>query len=358
MSQTPDNLWNALSLSIKQRLFRGILLVAGAATLLIALLNLINGMKPVNVLIPLGSALFCAASWPLASRARWNSAIQWVFFGFFNLIYIPLGWFTSPGSISAMPFYAMLVIMLSIALAESAWRLILPIVSVLETIALFQYEKRHPELWAPAVQGYDRMYDLSISFLIASLILFFVFWRINRSIDKERKTLYELSVIDQLTRLYNRRFLMDSLKAMINASHRGKEGFAVIIFDIDNFKKVNDIYGHQEGDAVLQYLADLMKRHSRSYDICGRYGGDEFMVLMPGGKHEQAVAYAERVLRLFLDFAVKYRNAGISFSYGVAESFGDDFDAVIAAADRELYRMKDAVKAEGKRDPSGSEKSR
>lgn len=54
-----------------------------------------------------------------------------------------------------------------------------------------------------------------------------------------------------------------------------------------------------------------MKRHSRSYDICGRYGDDEFMVLMPGGTHDQAAAYAERLLRLFLDYAVKYRNAGM-----------------------------------------------
>lgn len=342
---TTEEQWNSLSLSIKQRLFRGILLVTGSATLVVAVLNLINGMRPANVLIPFGCTVFCAISWPLAAVSRRNLLIQWIFFGFFNLLYIPLGWFTSPGSISAMPFYAMLIIMMSTVLAENAWRLVLPVISMVETILLFQYEKWYPEFWAAAKQDYDRLYDLSLSFLVVCLMIFFFFWRINRSIDKERKTLYELSVVDQLTRLYNRRYLMDSLKAMINASHRGKDKFSIIVFDVDNFKKVNDLYGHQEGDAVLQYLADLMKRHSRSYDICGRYGGDEFMVIMPGGTRDQAVTYAERVLHLFLEYALKYRNANISFSFGVSESFGDDFYAVIAAADRELYRMKDAMKA-------------
>jgi diguanylate cyclase (GGDEF)-like protein len=334
-------------IDIKLKLFRSLLAIACVASFLISILNVINHLPIISVIISLIATVLCLILFILSKQNRNNLIIQIFYFTFFNVIFIPLGWLNSPGSNSAMPFYAILAITLSIAFIERLWRFVFPIISLLEVLILIQYERYHPSAMATYTNTYSRYYDLSLSFIVISIILFIVFWTINKIIEKERQMLYDLSVTDQLTKLYNRRFLIDSLEVHINLVHRNKGKFTILIIDINNFKTLNDLYGHIEGDKVLKYIGNLLINSSRNYDICGRYGGDEFLVIMPETTCQEATEFAERILVFFNEFAEKYSKTNLSFSYGVSEGIGVDIDEFVTKADENLYNMKSKTKALG-----------
>ncbi len=104
-----------------------------------------------------------------------------------------------------------------------------------------------------------------------------------------------LSVIDGLTQLYNRRQLMDLFKTEFAKSERYKSDLSLIMLDIDNFKKVNDTHGHLSGDLVLKKLSSIIRQVIRNIDIPGRYGGEEFMIVLPSTPMDKAVLVAERI---------------------------------------------------------------
>lgn len=112
---------------------------------------------------------------------------------------------------------------------------------------------------------------------------------------KSNELLLELSNTDHLTRLYNRRHLMDTLDREFKRALREGGIFSMIMIDIDHFKKVNDTYGHQEGDAVLVAVANAIRRELRPYDYAARYGGEEFAVLLPATNLTGSMQAAERV---------------------------------------------------------------
>jgi diguanylate cyclase (GGDEF)-like protein len=107
--------------------------------------------------------------------------------------------------------------------------------------------------------------------------------------------LAEMAITDSLTGVYNRRHLDERLDEMFEHSVRLHEPLSLVMFDIDHFKRVNDSYGHQAGDVVLTQFAQLLKHAARDIDRIGRYGGEEFMVLLPGTVLDAGVTFAKRV---------------------------------------------------------------
>lgn len=145
----------------------------------------------------------------------------------------------------------------------------------------------------------------------------------------------ELSLTDPLTRLPNRRQLLMVLERSIAAARRG-DALTLAMLDLDGFKAVNDRHGHQAGDEVLLRFAGVLAREARESDLVVRYGGDEFLIVMPGADAASAEALLRRIrLRL---------QGEIPFSAGVAEHTLEvqTSDQLIAAADAALYRTKHA----------------
>ncbi len=155
------------------------------------------------------------------------------------------------------------------------------------------------------------------------------------------------AVTDQLTGLYNRRAFADLAGKEVGRARRYRRPLALILFDIDHFKTVNDSHGHLIGDHVLRVLTELVTRTTRSTDIVCRYGGEEFIVLMPEAGRDEALAMAER-LREEISRLTVVTDAGtlsLTVSLGVAEldTAGDeDLDGLINRADRAMYRAKAA----------------
>lgn len=108
----------------------------------------------------------------------------------------------------------------------------------------------------------------------------------NVALKEENIGLKELALIDELTGLKNRRAILDDLNRELAKSLRANQKLAVIFIDVDKFKKVNDVYGHPQGDRVLQAVAKKLKEGTRATDLLGRFGGDEFLLLVPQDPNE------------------------------------------------------------------------
>jgi diguanylate cyclase (GGDEF)-like protein len=153
-------------------------------------------------------------------------------------------------------------------------------------------------------------------------------------------SLERLASADPLTGLANRRGGEKDIAAEISRARRQNTPLSCVLLDIDHFKDVNDTFGHQAGDYVLREISALLRRTVRAYDVLVRWGGEEFLVVLPGVEQEQALKLAERI-RAAIENLPLAGIGGVTASVGVA-SLGSDysFEAMFAAADRRLYSAK------------------
>jgi two-component system cell cycle response regulator len=160
-----------------------------------------------------------------------------------------------------------------------------------------------------------------------------------------RESLRDQATHDQLTELWNRAAILDILNNELKRAQRQGASVAVALADLDFFKSVNDTHGHATGDEVLRKVAQALRGSVRRYDSVGRYGGEEFLIVLPGCEQSNALAHAERLRKAVEGIAIETPNATIrlSASIGVAisdeRSIVDSFD-LIQAADVALYRAK------------------
>jgi len=155
---------------------------------------------------------------------------------------------------------------------------------------------------------------------------------------------------DALTGAYNRRFLNAFLAEEMERCRRYRTPLAVIMFDLDHFKNVNDAHGHQAGDTVLRGIAECVLRELRGADVLARYGGEEFVIVAPGIARRQAEALAERLRARIA--AERFEGLPrVTCSFGVCEFNGGDADSLIARVDELMYEAKrkgrNCVVAEG-----------
>ena len=158
--------------------------------------------------------------------------------------------------------------------------------------------------------------------------------------------LSEISRKDGLTGLFNRAYWEQSLKEEFAQLKVIEESSSLVIFDIDHFKKVNDTYGHHAGDEVIRRTSSLLRKTARSSDICGRFGGEEFTVLLPHTNQEQANYFAERLRKRIEQEIVKVEEFLINYtiSIGVCEykSYFESHTQWLKSADAALYRAKES----------------
>ena len=168
----------------------------------------------------------------------------------------------------------------------------------------------------------------------------------ERELIELNDKLLSISRTDALTGLDNRRHLEERLEEMFEHSRRLGEPLSCVMFDLDRFKSVNDTYGHQAGDEVLRQLAGILQAEAREIDHVGRYGGEEFMLLLPGTVIDAAVTFAERVrhaveahtFTLEETSIIRTISAGVG-SYPFPEVESED--ALVKAADDALYVAKE-----------------
>lgn len=184
--------------------------------------------------------------------------------------------------------------------------------------------------------------------LLAVSGLLVIFNRRLQSEIRERKLVEEkletLAYTDPLTNLLNRRGFSTRYADELMRAQRYGDVFSVILIDLDLFKKVNDQYGHESGDRVLVSVADLLLKDTRETDFCGRFGGEEFILLLPNTSLVEATVYARRLCQHIGDNNVRLQNGSlvtITASAGVTEWLSEDKgEATIRRADQALYHAK------------------
>jgi two-component system, cell cycle response regulator len=168
----------------------------------------------------------------------------------------------------------------------------------------------------------------------------------ERELEEMNERLLRISQTDALTEIPNRRSLEEKLDEMWAHSQRLHEPLSIVMCDIDKFKSVNDTYGHQVGDIVLKDFANLLKDAVREIDRLGRYGGEEFLLLLPGTPLDSAVTFAERLREIAKEHTFSYEGGTLSrtMSCGVAawpHPEIRDQDSLLKAADDALYVAKE-----------------
>lgn len=162
---------------------------------------------------------------------------------------------------------------------------------------------------------------------------------------KLRATLQHQSTRDPLTQLYNRRYLMEAFERELSRSLRSKRSVSLLVIDIDNFKRYNDTHGHDAGDHVLREFGATMRKAIRASDIACRYGGEEFVILLPESAVTDAEKCANELRKKVAGMALEYRGLQlgqitISIGVGTFPDHGNRVDIVLAGADSALYRAK------------------
>jgi len=182
------------------------------------------------------------------------------------------------------------------------------------------------------------------SILCILLPMIYILLVFSKSLYASHRDLEFLANTDALTKIANRRVMFEQGIQEFELARKYKCDFSLIIFDLDNFKLINDQYGHPVGDIVLQKLSELIMRNTRDEDTFARYGGEEFAILLCKTNCKKAAAMAEKLLHLVREtsFVIEESTINITISIGVAK-FSDkykDFDNMLKAADQALYEAK------------------
>jgi diguanylate cyclase (GGDEF)-like protein len=214
------------------------------------------------------------------------------------------------------------------------------------------------------VESFDRGADdymtkpVSIPELLARVRAGLRIVDLQKKLILSNRTLVTLSNTDSLTGLCNRRSFQGELKKAFAQAQRYERPLALIMVDIDHFKRVNDAHGHLVGDDVLEEFGGRIQEQLRKTDIACRFGGEEFAVILPETQLMQAVQVAEKIRRAVAAAAFTELELPLTSSFGVASMPHSTFDDVrefVAAADRALYRAKnggrDKVELERRSDP-------
>lgn len=327
---------------VKNRIFKMTLFISIIAFAAISVINIFNRRPVINFIVPFGAALLVSACYWLYNRDKYTRLIRLVYAVFLFVLYLPLAWTTSPGSYSAMSFYAVLIVFLGVILAREWFDYIFPVITIAEVVYFLNIEPLNTTQYGVYSALPTRAMDLSINFIVVCIIIYAILMVLNRFFDSEHERIYEISVTDQLTGIYNRRHLYHQIETY---SVEKTASFAILMMDLNNFKRVNDTYGHVVGDEVLRAFGEVLRKACRKMDLPVRYGGDEFILVLPETDVQDVSVIQSRIKDFFKPISEKYAHVGLSISFGVATSEGKSIEEIMQMADDHLYKNKNALKS-------------
>jgi diguanylate cyclase (GGDEF)-like protein len=178
--------------------------------------------------------------------------------------------------------------------------------------------------------------------IILLLLIYFFTSALIKKLAEARMQIEKIAITDDLTGLFNRRHILDRFHEEFEKVRRLKTSLSCIIADIDHFKSVNDRFGHLAGDEVLKQVAHMLKGTIRPYDIVGRYGGEEFLIVLPDTGPTDARNFAERIRACVKQTELSTGDLTISLGVTAMRNEDQSLDDVIKRADEGLYRAKNA----------------
>lgn len=268
-----------------------------------------------------------------------------------NFMLFPGLFFTSGGVQSGMPLYFLLGIYVCSVVLTKRTKWVMLFLAICNYAVILWTGFQYPE-WVVPIKEEMRTSDVISSFVIVSACVAAITYIVISEYEKGHEYVLHMneilentSNVDALTGLYNRRYLNKELKNW-QECHNPNETLAIIFLDIDDFKKINDIYGHQEGDNILIKISDVIKKAVGEKGIVSRYGGEEIIVVVYGSNVSEVWDIAECIRTETQDtVTVGDDRQKISISGGISSyKQGMSIDELINDADRKLYQAKKAGK--------------
>ena len=339
---------------VKERIFIYYMLFFAAMSFLITVGNIVNGLEfSYNykwILVCLVSFVFIV----LALITGNASAVHRVALYIIVWGILPLSGFTSAGLVGPSLAYTFLLLIF-VSYVMNGWeRIFLSFSVIFINLVITVAFLKHPEIFK-TMDPQEQIFDWLVTVPVASVFMSFLLIVFERAYEKERKLnmdktdrLRELSYTDFLTGLYNRVHMEEKLSLVHNIYTRTGSPYAVIMIDIDFFKKYNDVYGHPAGDEVLKKFSRILKnRIIRNTDWIYRYGGEEFLILLGFSDEKAALVVAEEIQQDLKKENIPHKASLIkpylTVSIGIAAADNTSISPkdVIEFADEALYRSKE-----------------
>ena len=283
---------------------------------------------------------------------RWTVPVTVLFIPIF---FLPGGWLTNGGIQGGFQYYPVIMGMMIAAMSYRSLRNVaIGVHFIMLGFLIFVPEFRDgiPE-WSsaeslvPDVAMKRRMVHLMITMVMTTLLFVIYVRRLRKQhwlLKSHSEKLKKLSVTDDLTGVGNHRYIMKELSNEVERAARYGSSLCVLMLDIDHFKKVNDTKGHLCGDNVLKSIGDTLASRLRNSDRIGRYGGEEFLILLPEQTLEKGVIVAEKLRQLISE--IKIESCGIqkvTASIGVAQWKKDEpVEVILSRADKAMYMAKES----------------
>ncbi len=312
--------------------------------------------------LALGVSLLSATTNTILGKGYFGVVFQWVFNVFFIVmlvlpvktrmaaskplllicmfVYIPMLSFFTAGYDGTAGMIAVLGMFLIVILYRGRGRLLLVLGNILLWLIVCTVQYLYPHLVVPhgAEQAKYMDYMVALALTFGGVALLGTYFRNAYELEQER--IKRLVDRDPLTAIYNRRFLMGYLEDKIETSGKKGESLAVFMLDLDDFKRINDDFGHSFGDTVLTTFADIVQGCLRKTDVLARYGGEEFIIALDTIDIDDGKRIAEKIRSAVekVDFG---NHVHITISIGLAKARpGESVDDLIVRVDSYLYKAK------------------
>ena len=341
---------------LKEEFFILILRSSIIANVVFLIFALLLKKHPVSLIYYFILLIFYIIIYCLSSRTKkgnLKNAIYAIYCFIQNALLFPALYLTAGGIDSGMPIFFMVGGISTILLLDNLLMVFMLLISGIAFSTAYLIEYHDPAYTQQfTTLGINTYFDIALSVIIVGWGVGFILRTLTTYFDTNQKKANELlsqieesSTKDPLTGAYNRRFLMDYIEKCIEQTENGKmRAFSIIMFDIDNFKKINDTYGHLAGDDCIKNLAYIFNNSLRNVDIVARYGGEEFVCVLPTAEDLPAFRRAEQIrvsvenTQLSEDIDKK-----VTISGGVAMyASGMTPEQLINAADENLYIAKES----------------
>ena len=336
--------------SLQKRISYAMVICAAFGELFGAIESYLIGLPFISVILPLLSFLFLVILSIWGFKTKKTNLFATICIIITGLIIFPMMFFANAGLNGGMPFYLMVAVICTALGLRGKTRFIIFGLIIIEYSGLFLVYRFHPEFFT--TMDYEEAFiDKICSMIIASCVLFTFSYIVSKQNSHDRHKIEQLSLLyerqantDELTGLYNRRYFNNFLKlAILTLGDTGK--LHIAMFDIDDFKYVNDKYGHPFGDTVLKHFGVILDETRMSGVTACRYGGEEFLLLIPKKNREEALALVEEVLKKTRDRIRLDENKFVTVSAGFITCTEDmTYDILLQEVDKKLYTAKSTGK--------------
>jgi len=381
---------DAEEFSLEHRILNRVILMGILIFIYSSAVSFLFNIGDYNGIIELTAIVFLLCLYYLSFYKRMYHVSLYLGLFVLGFVYIPVLWINCAGLDGTMPQY---VILLSVMASLLIFRkrlvaFILSLIAVIESLIILEYY--FPSLTVAYKSRYIRFVDIactmficiiSISMLVGSVLHSYQKERdfvkqclekiekqkreieyqrnllkskndelktlkekaeqLNKVLQEEKKTLEQISITDYLTEINNRRFININLETEIKKALRYGNNLSIIMMDIDNFKSINDMYGHHVGDQVLKTISKTIKSNLREVDLVGRYGGEEFLIILPNTGLEAAYNIADRIRNKIAKIKFDNYDIKVTISGGVAQLKDDKGTDLLKKADALLYKAKE-----------------